>query len=109
MNALSIVRALIRAKREISREIHHIKQGNYIIMSTLEEIQAAQAVTDAKVAAVAADVSALLAKIAAVPPAGLTPEQQAAIDDIAAHASKINDVLAGVDASVNPAPAAPAA
>ncbi len=76
-----------------------LKHGIDKIMATLEEIQAAQAGTDAKVSAVAADVSALLAKIASFPAPGLTPEQQAAIDDIAAHASKINDSLAAVDAS----------
>jgi len=82
--------------------IRLIQQGNYQIMSTLEEIQAAQAITDSKVSAVAADVTALLAKIAGFPAPGLTPEQQAAIDDIAAHANKINDALAGVDAAANP-------
>ena len=84
--------------------IRIIQQGNYQIMSTLEEIQAAQAITDAKIAAVSADVTALIAKVGAVPLLGLTPEQQAAIDDIAAHAGKINDALAGVDAAANPAP-----
>ncbi len=73
-------------------------------MATLEEIQAGLAASDAKVAAVAADVSALLAKISSFPAPGLTPEQQAAIDDIAAHVSKINDSLTLVDASANPAP-----
>ena len=76
------------------------------IMSTLADVQAAQAATDAKIATVKADVEALLAKVAAIPPAGLTPEQQAAIDDITAHATKINDSLGAVDGEVNPAPAA---
>lgn len=74
------------------------------IMSTLQDAQAAQAITDTKIDAIAADVTALLAKIAAIPPAGLTPEQQAAIDDIAAHAKAINDKLSAVDATVNPPP-----
>ena len=69
-----------------------------------EEIQAAQAITDSKIAAVSADITALIAKVGAVPLLGLTPEQQAAIDDIAVHANKINDALAGVDASANAAP-----
>jgi hypothetical protein len=98
----TIICAIISAKRII---IQAIQQGNDTIMSTLEEIQAAQVVTDAKVATVAAAVTALLAKISAVPAAGLTAEQQTAIDAIVAHASKINDALSGVDASVNPAPA----
>lgn len=78
------------------------------IMPTLADIQAAQAVTDTKLAAVSTDVTTLLAKIAAIPTGGLTPEQQTAIDDIANHAGKINDSLSGIDTSANP-PAAPAA
>jgi hypothetical protein len=88
MHVKTIICAIISAKRII---IETIQRGNHKIMSTLEDIQAAQAVT---------------AKIAGFPAPGLTPEQQAAIDDIAAHASKINDSLAAVDASANPAPAA---
>ncbi len=76
-------------------------------MSTLADIQAAQVETDAKVAAVKADVEALLVKVAAVPLLGLTPEQQAAVNDIAVHANKINADLAAVDASANPAPVEP--
>lgn len=72
------------------------------------DIQAAQAVTDQKLAAVSADVTTLLAKIAAIPTGGLSTAQQAAIDDIAIHAGKINDSLSGIDTSANP-PATPAA
>ena len=104
---MTIVRALIRTKRAIIEELHQLKQGNYNIMSTLQDIQDAQAVTDTKLATIAADVAALIAKVGAVPLLGLTPEQQAAIDDIAVHANKINDSLAAVDASANTA--APAA
>jgi hypothetical protein len=82
--------------------IRLIQEGNRHIMATLEEIQAAQAVTDSKIAAISADITALIAKVGAVPLLGLTPEQQAAIDDIAVHANKINDALAGVDAAANP-------
>src|SRR6266702_4065058 len=106
---MTIVRALIRTKRAIIEELHQLKQGNYNIMSTLEDIQDAQAVTDTKLATIAADVATLIAKVGAVPLLGLTAEQQAAIDDIAVHANKINDSLAAVDASVNPPAPAPAA
>ncbi len=75
-------------------------------MSTLDEVKAEQAVTDSKLDAVAADVAALLVKVAAIPLLGMTPEQQAAVDDIAVHAKAINDRLSGIDASANPAPAA---
>lgn len=70
--------------------------------NTLADIQAAQAVTDQKVSAINADVEALLAKIATIPSGGLTPEQQAAIDDIEAHATRINDALSTIDTSANP-------
>lgn len=99
MSALAIVRALIRTKRAIIKELHQLKQGNHTIMSTLQDIQDSQAVTDSKIAAVQADIAALIAKVGAVPLLGLTPEQQAAIDDIAVHANKINDSLSAVDAS----------
>jgi outer membrane murein-binding lipoprotein Lpp len=73
------------------------------IMSTLADAQAAQAITDQKIAAISTDVTTLLAKIAAFPPSGvLTADQQAAVDDIAAHASKINDALSAVDTTANP-------
>jgi type IV secretory pathway VirB6-like protein len=77
------------------------------IMSTLADIQASQAATDAAVASVKTDVEALLAKIAAFPAAGtLTAAQQAAIDDIAAHATAINTALGVVASEANP-PATP--
>ena len=77
-------------------------------MSTLADAQAKQAKTDTLIATIKTDVETLLAKVAAIPPAGLTPEQQAAIDDIANHADAINNALGGIDAEVNP-PAAAAA
>lgn len=95
-----------------------ILENQETLMSTFEEsvadIKAKQDVTDTKVATVKADVEKLLGLLAAVPPAGLTPEQQAALDAVAAHAGAINDSLAAVDAEVNPpvvepAPEAPAA
>jgi len=77
-------------------------------MSTLQDAQAAQAATDEKLSAVKADVEALLAKVSAIPsPSTLSPDQQAAVDDIVAHANKINDSLSGIDAEANP-PAQPA-
>lgn len=72
------------------------------IMSTLADAQAAQAITDQKIAAISTDMQTLLAKIAAIPPGGLTPDQQAAIDDITTHAGKINDALTAVDTAANP-------
>lgn len=83
-----------------------ILENQVNIMSTLADIQAAQAITDQKITAITADVQTLLAKIAAIPPGGLTPDQQAAIDDIATHAGKINDALSTIDTTANPPPTA---
>ncbi len=105
---LRLMRSLLKTKGEILAELNQLKQGISQIMATLDDIQVAQAVTDTKIAAVSADVAALIAKIAAIPLLGMTPEQQAAVDAIAVHANAINDALTGVDASANPA-AAPTA
>ena len=75
------------------------------IMATLEEYvaqtKAAQEATDAKIDAVKADIQTLMDKLAAVPAAGLTPAQEAALKDIADHAAAINDKLGAIDA-MNP-------
>jgi hypothetical protein len=88
----------------IVRQLDLVLKNQGIIMSTLADAQAAQAITDTKIAAIAADVQTLLGKITNIP-GTLTPEQQAAIDDITAHAGRINDALSAVDTSANPAPA----
>jgi predicted glycoside hydrolase/deacetylase ChbG (UPF0249 family) len=82
-----------------------ILQNQESIMSTLQDAQAAQAATDEKLSAVKADVEALLAKVSNIPsPGTLSPDQQVAVDDIVAHANKINDSLSGIDAEANPPP-----
>lgn len=72
------------------------------LMSSFDDLKAQQVATDAKVAAVKTDVETLLAKLAAIPPAGLTPEQQAALDDAVTHATAINTSLGAIDTEVNP-------
>jgi hypothetical protein len=72
------------------------------LMSSFDDLKAAQAETDAKIATVKTDLETLIAKLAAIPPAGLTPEQQTALDDAVAHAGAINASLAAVDAEANP-------
>ena len=89
----------------LSKQLDLILKNQGIIMSSLADAQAAQAVTDQKIAAVAADVTTLLAKISAFPTGGLTADQQAAVDDITAHAGRINDALSAVDTTANPPPA----
>lgn len=79
-----------------------ILENQGILMSSFDDLAAAQSVTDAKVAAVKSDVEKLLGLLAAIPPAGMTPEQQAALDAAVVHAGAINDSLSAVDAEVNP-------
>lgn len=86
-----------------------IVTGERRIMSNFDDLKAAQDATDAKVATVKVDVEKILEALANVPSAGLTPEQQAALDAAVAHATAINDALGAVDAEVNPpAPVEPA-
>ena len=68
---------------------------------SFEDLKAAQAETDAKVEAVAADITVLMEKLAAIPVPGMTPEQEAALADAVAHAKAINDRLGAIDA-MNP-------
>jgi|AraplaMF_Col_mMF_1032025.scaffolds.fasta_scaffold00246_84 hypothetical protein len=68
---------------------------------SFEDLKAAQDATDAKIDAVKADIQALMDKLAAVPAAGMTPEQEAALADAVAHAQAINDKLGAIDA-MNP-------
>lgn len=68
---------------------------------SFDDLKAAQAETDAKVEAVAADIKVLMDKLAAIPTPGMTPEQEAALADAVAHAKAINDRLGAIDA-LNP-------
>jgi len=68
---------------------------------SFEDLKAAQDETDAKVAAVKADIEVLMAKLSAIPVPGMTPEQETALADAVAHAKAINDSLSAVDA-LNP-------
>lgn len=76
------------------------------IMTQLEDIQAGLGVIDTKVATVKADVDALLVKVSTIPTPGMTPEQIAALSDIASHVQSISNSLGAIDAEVNPPPTA---
>ncbi len=93
---------VINRLEDLRRKLNLVLQKEDQIMSALTDIQAKQAATDALIASVKADTEALLAKIAAFPLPGLTPEQQAAIDEIDSHAAAINTALGGVDDLVPP-------
>jgi tetrahydromethanopterin S-methyltransferase subunit G len=70
------------------------------IMSTLEELTSVLATITTEVDKVSADTDNLIAQLAAIPPGGLTPEQQAAIDSAVASATAIADRLKTIDDKV---------
>lgn len=82
-----------------------ILEKQEMIMAEIADFETALAAIDAKVSTVKDDVAELLAKLAAIPTPGLTPEQQAAIDAAVAHANGIAASLGAIDATVHPAPA----
>ena len=85
----------------IEKLLGEIVETQESLMSTFDELKAAQEATDVKIGAVKADVEKLMALLAAIPTPGMTPEQQAALDAAVAHATAINEALAAVDA-LNP-------
>src|SRR6266404_7985938 len=72
------------------------------IMSAITDLKPILDSITGKVSTVKTDVETLLAKLAAVPTVGLTPDQQAAIDAAVAQAQGIADSLGAIDAEVNP-------
>lgn len=100
----------------IENALISLLEGQVRIMSTLQDMTDTLAVIDTKVAAVdtkvtavGTDVDTLLAKLAAFPTAGLTPEQQAALDAAVVHAQgiatsidAIGTSLASIDTKANP-------
>jgi hypothetical protein len=85
----------------IERLLGNIVANMENLMATFEDLKAAQDATDAKIDAVKADIQTLMDKLAAIPPGGLTPEQEAALADAVAHAQAINEKLGAIDA-MNP-------
>ena len=86
-------------RREIQQMLGNLETR---IMSNFDDLKAAQAATDALITKVSGDIATLLGKLANIPPGGLTPEQQAALDDAVAHANAINASLTAADTSANP-------
>jgi hypothetical protein len=87
--------------RRIERQIGTIATLLGDLAMSFEDLKAAQDATDAKIDAVKADIVLLMEKLAAIPPAGMTPEQEAALADAVTHANSINDKLGALDA-MNP-------
>jgi uncharacterized coiled-coil protein SlyX len=69
-------------------------------MATLEELNAALGAISPLLEKISADTDNLLAQLANIPPGGLTPEQQAAIDSAVASATAISDRLKAIDDKV---------
>lgn len=73
---------------------------------SFEDLSAANAVTDSRLLTLKTDIESILAKLAAIPIAGMTPAQQTALNDAVAHAKAVNDQLSGLDTEANPPAAA---
>jgi uncharacterized coiled-coil protein SlyX len=80
--------------------VSQILNNQETMMATLDELNAALAAISAEVDKVSADTDNLLAQLAAIPPGGLTPEQQAAIDAAVASATGIAARLKTIDDKV---------
>jgi hypothetical protein len=68
----------------------------------LAAIAAAQGDTATQLALVATDIGKLLSAIAAMPPGGLTPAQQVALNNIQASATSIDSGIAAINLQANP-------
>lgn len=85
--------------RRIDQRLGAIENNTETMMADIADIKPALDAIDVQVAKVKTDVDTLIAKLGAVPTAGLTPEQQAAIDDAVAHANGIATALGAIDAA----------
>jgi uncharacterized coiled-coil protein SlyX len=94
----------VEARCEVMRRLDELDAKTDLnmetIMATLEELNAALATISSEVDKVSADTDNLLAQLAAIPPGGLTPEQQAAIDAAVASATAIAERLTALDDKV---------
>ena len=79
-----------------------ILQNQESIMSTFDDLKSAMDGIASSVSTVKTDVETLLTKLSQVPTAGMTPEQQAALDAAVQQAQGIRDSLGAIDAEVNP-------
>lgn len=86
--------------RHVNRRLGAVLKTLEKMMATLDELNAALGAISAEVDKVSADTDNLLAQLAAIPPGGLTPEQQAAIDSAVASATSIADRLKAIDDKV---------
>lgn len=85
---------------KVKKSLKRIETKVDAIMSTLEELTGLLGEIGTEVDKVSTDTDTLLAALAAIPPGGLTPEQQAAIDAAVAKATEIRDRLTALDSKV---------
>jgi hypothetical protein len=85
--------------------VSQVLSNQEFTMATLEELTGILGTISTEVDKVSADTDNLLAKLAAIPTGGLTPEQQAAIDAAVVSATAIRDRLTALDDKVPDAPA----
>ena len=74
---------LCRIETSIGSILSHMETFKMSFEEEVARAKAAQEATSAKLDAIKGDVDVLLAKIAAMPVGGLTPEQEAALKEIA--------------------------
>jgi prophage DNA circulation protein len=101
----------VEARCEVMRRLDALDQkfdlileDQEILMASFEELKASQDAIVGLVGKVKTDVETLAAQIAAIPPGGMTAEQQKALDDAVTQANAIKDSLSAVDA-LTPDPA----
>ena len=89
-----------RWAKTLREMVSQVLENQETTMSTLEELTTALAEISSEVDKVSADTDNLLAQLAAIPPGGLTPEQQAALDAAVASATSIAGRLKAIDDKV---------
>jgi|ERR1043166_1086084 hypothetical protein len=88
---------------ELEDKLDLILQNQELTMSTFDDLKSAMDGIAGSVSTVKTDVETLLTKLSQVPTAGMTPEQQAALDAAVQQAQGIKASLGAIDAEVNPA------
>jgi len=91
---------VMRRLESMDGKIDLVTEDTETIMATLEELNAAFAIISTSVDKVSADTDKLIAQLASIPPGGLTPEQQAAIDSAVESANAIANRLKAIDDKV---------
>lgn len=91
---------VMRRLDDLEEKIDLVIEVTETIMATLDELNAALGTISSEVDKVSTDTDKLIAQLASIPPGGLTPEQQAAIDSAVASATAIAERLKAIDDKV---------